>query len=74
LDVYDPWASSAEVRHEYGIEIISGEKAPSLEAYSAVILAVSHRQFKSLPIEKSPNQVVFDVKGLLDKSKIDSRL
>jgi len=74
VDVYDPWASSAEVRHEYGIEIISGEKAPSLEAYSAVILAVSHRQFKSLPIEKSPNQVVFDVKGLLDKSKIDSRL
>lgn len=74
VDVYDPWANPSEVKHEYGIDIISSEKAPSLEAYSAVILAVSHKQFKSLKIEKSPNQVVYDVKGLLDKSKIDSRL
>lgn len=74
VDVYDPWASPYEVKHEYGIEIISGEKAPSLDAYSAVILAVSHSQFQALPIEKSSNQVVFDVKGLLDKSKVDSRL
>lgn len=74
VDVYDPWANLAEVQHEYGIDIISSEKAPILENYSAVILAVSHNQFKSLQIQKSSNQVVFDVKGFLDKSKIDSRL
>jgi len=74
VDVYDPWANPQEVMHEYGIEIISGPKAPNLVDYSAVILAVSHRQFQHLPIQKSANQVVFDVKGFLNKSLIDARL
>jgi UDP-N-acetyl-D-galactosamine dehydrogenase len=74
VDVYDPWANPAEVKHEYGIEIKSGEETPDLESYSAIILAVSHKQFQSLQIQKSAHQVVFDVKGFLDKSKVDSRL
>ncbi len=74
VDVYDPWANTAEVNHEYGIEIISGEKAPSLTPYSAVILAVSHKQFARLDIQKSASQVVFDVKGFLEKNKVDARL
>lgn len=74
VDVYDPWASPAEVKHEYGIEIISGDTAPELVSYSAVILAVSHKEFHSLQIQKSSTQVVFDVKGFLDKSRVDARL
>jgi len=74
VDVYDPWANPTEVMHEYKIDIISGENAPSLANYSAIILAVSHKQFNKLDICKSPAQVVFDVKGLLEKSKVDARL
>ncbi|GAB2481076.1 nucleotide sugar dehydrogenase [Algoriphagus taiwanensis] len=74
VDVYDPWASPSEVKHEYGLDILSGEKAPSLEGYSAIILAVSHKQFNSLPIQKSALQVVYDVKGFLEKEKVDARL
>ncbi|SFT40092.1 UDP-N-acetyl-D-galactosamine dehydrogenase [Algoriphagus locisalis] len=74
VDVYDPWANPSEVSHEYGIEIISGAKAPDLSQYSAIILAVSHKEFASLSIEKSKNQVVYDVKGFLDKKRIDARL
>ncbi|MFT4855376.1 MAG: UDP-N-acetyl-D-galactosamine dehydrogenase, partial [Planctomycetota bacterium] len=74
VDVYDPWANPEEVRHEYGIEITSGKKVPELNLYSAIILAVSHSQFLQLSIEKSASQVVFDVKGILDKSKVDARL
>ncbi|MBN7812892.1 nucleotide sugar dehydrogenase [Algoriphagus sp. H41] len=74
VDVYDPWANPAEVQHEYGIKIISGEKAPALSDYSAVILAVSHKQFGKLTIAKSPSQVVYDVKGFLDKKLVDARL
>lgn len=74
VDVYDPWASPAEVKHEYGIDIISGENPPSLVNYSAVILAVSHKQFNTLDIQKSPEKVVFDVKGFLEKSRVDARL
>lgn len=74
VDVYDPWANPTEVNHEYGIEIISGRKVPSLESYSAIILAVSHKQFSALNIHKSPSKVVYDVKGFLDKSRVDARL
>ncbi|WP_026968959.1 nucleotide sugar dehydrogenase [Algoriphagus terrigena] len=74
VDVYDPWANTVEVKHEYGIDIISGENAPSLANYSAIILAVSHKRFNTLDIHKSPTQVVFDVKGLLEKDRIDARL
>jgi UDP-N-acetyl-D-galactosamine dehydrogenase len=74
VDVYDPWASPEEVKHEYGIDIVSGSVAPRLENYSAVILAVSHKEFKSIQIQKSSTQVVFDVKGFLEKSKVDARL
>jgi UDP-N-acetyl-D-galactosamine dehydrogenase len=72
--VYDPWADAAEVRHEYGIEVINGGAKPVLEDYSAIILAVAHQEFKSWPIQKSANQVVFDVKSVLKKEKVDARL
>lgn len=72
--VYDPWADAAEVRHEYAIELINGGTKPVLEDYSAIILAVAHKEFKSWPIQKSANQVVFDVKSVLPKEKVDARL
>lgn len=74
VDIYDPWANPVEVKHEYNIDISSGDQVPNLEKYSAVILAVAHNAFKSLPIQKSDNQVVFDVKCILDKGKVDARL
>jgi len=39
-----------------------------------VILAVGHQEFKSWDIRKSDQQVVFDVKGLLSRELVDSRL
>ncbi|MDO8967487.1 nucleotide sugar dehydrogenase [Algoriphagus sp.] len=74
VEVYDPWANPVEVKHEYGIDIQSGSKVPSLDNYSAIILAVSHKQFSTLNIHKSQSKVVFDVKGFLEKSKVDARL
>ena len=74
VDVYDPWANPEEVKHEYGVDIIGGKNCPSLEEYSAVVLAVAHKEFKALPIQKSKNLVVYDVKAVLDKDKVDARL
>jgi len=39
-----------------------------------VILAVAHNEFKSMPLEKKPNQVIYDVKGMLNPALIDGRL
>ena len=74
VDVYDPWANPEEVKHEYGVDIIGGKNCPSLEEYSAVVLAVAHKEFKAFPIQKSKNLVVYDVKAVLDKDKVDARL
>ncbi|WP_113924616.1 nucleotide sugar dehydrogenase [Cognataquiflexum aquatile] len=74
VDVYDPWADAKEVKHEYGVDILNAENKPNLDEYSAVILAVAHKEFKQILIQKSENQVVYDVKGILEKSKVDARL
>ena len=74
VDVYDPWANPMEVSHEYGVHILPGNLAPDITQYSAVILAVSHQKFNSLKLSKSPTQVLYDVKGFLDKKLVDSRL
>jgi UDP-N-acetyl-D-galactosamine dehydrogenase len=74
VDVYDPWADGAEVEHEYGIHIVNGGRTPNLEDYSAVILAVAHKEFRDWKIAKSENQVVFDVKAILEKELVDARL
>lgn len=74
VDVYDPWANPAEVAHEYGIDLLLGKIAPTISDYSAVILAVAHKRFASLNIEKNENLVVYDVKGILPKTTVDARL
>jgi UDP-N-acetyl-D-galactosamine dehydrogenase len=72
VDVYDPWANPAEVQHEYMISI--SNSLPNLGDYAAVILAVAHQDFKKLQLVKSDKQVVFDVKGVLNKDCVDARL
>jgi UDP-N-acetyl-D-galactosamine dehydrogenase len=74
VEVYDPWASAAEVRHEYGIDILTGEAKPNLSDYSAVIVAVAHKEFLDMEVKKSPSLVVFDVKSRLPKEHVDARL
>lgn len=74
VDVYDPWASAEEVQHEYGIELISQDSAPNVDEYSAVIVAVAHKEFAKLDIRKSDSLVVFDVKSRLPKELVDARL
>ena len=74
VDIYDPWASAAVVKHEYGKELI-----PAIDPdkkYAAVIACVSHDQFKSFDFAKYHKQdaVIFDVKNFVDRSLVDSRL
>lgn len=72
VEVYDPWANVQEVKHEYGIEI--SNSIPN-EHYAAIILAVAHKEFLNLDIRSlTTNGVIFDVKGMLPKNIIDSRL
>lgn len=73
IDVYDPWASPEEVAKAYNITLI-GDLTD--RKYEAVILAVAHDAFTTLPIKElcKENGVLYDVKGVLDHSLVDGRL
>jgi UDP-N-acetyl-D-galactosamine dehydrogenase len=73
IDIYDPWASSKEVDHEYGIQLIESLQE---NIYDAIVLGVAHNEFKKLQVETfcKPTSVIYDVKGVLEISKIDARL
>lgn len=72
VEVYDPWADKAEVKHEYGFMMID---QPSGE-YDAIVLAVAHQEFLTLDFKKLKSQdgVLFDTKSILDRTLVDSRL
>ncbi len=74
VECYDPWADAAEVKHEYSINIMTGNNMPNLNDYAAIILAVAHKEFKSLELKKSAGQVIYDVKAVLPKANVDARL
>ena len=75
VDVFDPWASPEEVKHEYGISLISDKNEIKIK-YDAVILAVSHKEFLKIDLNDlvKPNNVTFDVKSILPKDLTDTRL
>jgi UDP-N-acetyl-D-glucosamine/UDP-N-acetyl-D-galactosamine dehydrogenase len=74
VDVFDPWADAAEVKHEYGVDLIT-----SLDGqlpYDAIVYAVSHNEFRDMDLKrlKNENTVIFDIKGTVDKAIVDERL
>ncbi len=65
VDVADPFASSKELKREYGLDLVDD----IADDYNAVIIAVSHDNYLSLDENyfksiTSKNAIVVDVKGL----------
>ena len=74
ITIYDPWADKAEVQHEYQIEI--SNTLDATKKYDAIILGVAHKEFLEIDIPSllNENGVVYDVKGIVDRTIIDGRL
>lgn len=70
VNISDPWADFQEVKHEYNFDLLDHHSL-SFDAYDAIILAVAHNEYKTIQL-KNEDQVVFDIKGILDKA--DGRL
>lgn len=72
VEVYDPHADNEEVKHEYSLSLT----AKVDKTYSAIVLAVSHQEFRSLDwnLIKNEKTIVYDVKGFLNRSEVTSRL
>ena len=76
VDIYDPWVDISEAQHEYNVTPI---KTLQDSAYDGVILAVAHEEFKVMGVDKirklgKANHVLYDLKYVLDQSKVDIRL
>ena len=76
VEVYDPWVSATEAKHEYNLDLV-----PELRQghYDAIVLAVSHHQFIDMGAEKiralgKPEAILFDVKQALPRASVDDRL
>jgi UDP-N-acetyl-D-galactosamine dehydrogenase len=72
VDVYDPWADAAEVKHEYEVRLTKTPK----QIYDGVILAVSHNEFRELNLKKlsHKNTIVYDIKSFFPKNQVTERL
>ena len=76
IDVCDPLVNKAQVRSEYGIELVDFIENSK---YDAIVVAVGHSQFKKLSKENfdyygKSSYVLYDVKYLLEKDQVDGRL
>jgi UDP-N-acetyl-D-galactosamine dehydrogenase len=56
VTVYDPWANPEEVKHEYGLDILT--KIPE-EVFDASVFAVAHKEFNNLKLN---SEIVYYVK------------
>ncbi len=74
VDVFDPWANTKEVKHEYGLSLISKDQLNSNE-YEGAILAVSHKEFGEGLVENlNGSPIIFDVKSFLPREIVNARL
>jgi UDP-N-acetyl-D-galactosamine dehydrogenase len=76
VDVYDPWADAAECEHEYGLRPI---RRLTPRRYDIAVLAVKHREFKTLGAEGvhklcRRNHVIYDIKHVFAAAEVDGRL
>jgi len=76
VDVYDPWVDKADALAAYKLSLI---ERPELGNYDAIIIAVSHAQFKDMGTVGikalgKDNHILYDIKYLLASDEVDGRL
>jgi len=76
VEIYDPWASAAECRHEYGLKPVRALKP---NRYDAAVVAVAHRQFRELGARGvrrlcRRKHVLYDIKHVFPAAVVDGRL
>jgi UDP-N-acetyl-D-glucosamine/UDP-N-acetyl-D-galactosamine dehydrogenase len=76
VDVYDPWVDKSKSISEYNIQLI---KYPENNKYDAIIVAVSHKEFRQISLDTIKKfgkikHVLYDIKHILNANDVDARL
>ncbi|MBS4056887.1 MAG: Vi polysaccharide biosynthesis UDP-N-acetylglucosamine C-6 dehydrogenase TviB [Bacteroidales bacterium] len=76
VTTFDPWADKEEVHEEYKTEILTSTGELKGKKFNAIVVAVAHDEFLKLDLDqlKDEQTVVYDIKSILPKDKIDARL
>lgn len=64
ITIFDPWASSEDVHHEYGL---TTTKQKPTDKFDAVVLTVAHNEFLAMDLKDfmKDEAVLYDVKSIL---------
>ncbi len=76
VDIYDPLANKDEVLKEYGIDLID---KPKKNKYDTIVIAVKHKEFKSMKFKNLLNfckkkYLIYDLKNTFSYNKKITRL
>lgn len=76
VDVYDPWINLNEATQDYGINV---KEKPIQGEYDAIVLAVKHREFEKMGIEKIRSfgkklNIIYDLKYIFPIGETNIRL
>jgi len=76
VDVYDPWVDPGEALRQYEMSMINEVQE---DTYDAIVLAVAHDEFRNMGIEQisryaHSSRVIFDVKHLFPRERVEGRL
>ena len=76
VDVFDPWVDKGVAAKEYDIDLLEDIQ---INYYDAIVIAVSHKQFKKMGIEKiksfgKQKHILYDLKYLFSADQTDQRL
>ena len=76
VEVYDPWADSDECKHEYGVRLVKSLKRGR---YDATVIAVAHREFRTLGAGGArrlckKKHMLYDIKSVFPAAEVDGRL
>ncbi|QEA40052.1 Vi polysaccharide biosynthesis UDP-N-acetylglucosamine C-6 dehydrogenase TviB [Pistricoccus aurantiacus] len=76
VEVFDPQVDPQQAEREYGVQLVD---EPQDGVYDGMILAVGHREFHELGVERihrwgKAEHVLYDLKYVLPKDQVDLRL
>jgi UDP-N-acetyl-D-galactosamine dehydrogenase len=76
VDIYDPWADGAEVKHEYGLKMT---RTLDSRRYDVAVVAVAHKEFREMGSDGvrklcKKSHVLYDIKHVFPASQVDGRL
>jgi UDP-N-acetyl-D-galactosamine dehydrogenase len=77
VDIYDPVVSKETVFNEYNLNLL--DEFPKNKEYGLILIAVKHDEIKKIGLDGfkkigSKNSIIFDVKSIFDREKVDASL